>query len=266
VGEVSDEEARVIEELAISGLGVIEEATLELAPGLTVVTGETGAGKTMVVTALELLLGARADTSLIRAGASTAVASAVVRPVPAAAGSWVDADAEELVVSRELRAEGRSRARLAGTLAPVSALAEVLGPHVEVHAQHEHVRLSRPEVQRTLLDRSAGDPHARTLLRYREAHGRWSELQVRRDRLAADARERARELDRLARRSPRSTLPASTRTVTARSISSSTGSPTPRTSASARPRRLLRSASRGRASRSASPSPRCVVSRWTTPP
>lgn len=187
----------MLEELAISGLGVIEQATLELSPGLTVVTGETGAGKTMVVTALELLLGARGDTSLIRSGAGSAVASAVVRPVPSGADAWVGADADELVVSRELRAEGRSRARVAGTLAPVSALAEVLGRHVEVHAQHEHVRLARPEVQRALLDRSAGAPHARVLERYREAHGRWRELSDRRDRLAADARERARELDRL---------------------------------------------------------------------
>lgn len=187
----------MLDELAITGLGVIEQATLELSPGLTVVTGETGAGKTLVVTALELLLGARADTSLVRTGVSTAVASAVVRPVPAGAEAWVDADADELIVSRELRAEGRSRARVAGTLAPVSALAEVLGRHVEVHAQHEHVRLARPEVQRGLLDRSAGDPHARTLARYREAHTRWRELSDRRDRLAADARERARELDRL---------------------------------------------------------------------
>lgn len=187
----------MLEELAITGLGVIERATLELSPGLTVVTGETGAGKTMVVTALELLLGARADTSLIRSGASGAVASAVVRPVPAAASSWVEPGAEELIVSRELRAEGRSRARVAGSLAPVSALAEVLGPHVEVHAQHEHVRLSRPEVQRTLLDRSAGAPHARSLARYRDAHDRWRELRERRDQLSADARERARELDRL---------------------------------------------------------------------
>jgi DNA repair protein RecN (Recombination protein N) len=187
----------VLEELAISGLGVIEEATLDLAPGLTVVTGETGAGKTMVVTALELLLGARADANLVRAGSSTAVASAVVRPVPAAAADWADDDAEELVVSRELRAEGRSRARIAGGLAPVSALAEVLGRHVEVHAQHEHVRLARPDVQRALLDRSAGDPHARVLARYREAHTRWRELVARRDAVRADARERARELDRL---------------------------------------------------------------------
>ncbi len=187
----------MLEELAITSLGVIEQATLELAPGLTVVTGETGAGKTMVVTALELLLGARADASLVRAGAPSAVASAVIRPVPPDAAGWVADDADELVVSRELRAEGRSRARVAGTLAPVSALAEVLGRHVEVHAQHEHVRLARPEVQRGLLDRSAGDPHARTLARYRDAHGRWRELCDRRDRLVADARERARELDRL---------------------------------------------------------------------
>jgi DNA repair protein RecN (Recombination protein N) len=187
----------VLEELAITGLGVIEEATLDLSPGLTVVTGETGAGKTLVVTALELLLGARADTSLVRAGASSAVASAVVRPVPEAATSWVADDADELIVSRELKAEGRSRARIGGSLAPVSGLAEVLGRHVEVHAQHEHVRLGRPEVQRSLLDRSAGAPHARVRERYAAAHTTWRELVDRRDRARAGARERARELDRL---------------------------------------------------------------------
>jgi DNA repair protein RecN (Recombination protein N) len=120
-----------------------------------VVTGETGAGKTMVVTALELLLGARADTSLVRTGSATAVASAVVRPVPDGASAWLADDADELIVSRELRAGGRSRARVGGSLVPVSALAEVLGRHVEVHAQHEHVRLARPDVQRSLLDRPA---------------------------------------------------------------------------------------------------------------
>ncbi|MEX1179189.1 MAG: DNA repair protein RecN [Nitriliruptor sp.] len=187
----------MLEELAIANLGVIEQATLELAPGLTVVTGETGAGKTMVVTALELLLGARADSSLVRSGATSAVASAVVRPVPPGAAAWVDDEVDELVVSRELRAEGRSRARVAGSLAPVSALAEVLGRHVEVHAQHEHVRLVRPDVQRALLDRSAGAPHARTLERYRELHRSWRELVRRREEVATGTRERARELDRL---------------------------------------------------------------------
>ncbi|MTV26818.1 DNA repair protein RecN [Nitriliruptoraceae bacterium ZYF776] len=187
----------VLEELAIRGLGVIEDATLTLSPGLTVVTGETGAGKTMVVTALELLLGARGDANLVRSGAEVAVASAVVRPVPDAAHEWADPDADELIVSREVRAGGRGRARIAGQLAPVGALAEVLGSHVEVHAQHEHVRLARPDVQRQLLDRSAGAPHARTLRDYRDAYAAWRELEGRRTRLVADARERARDLDRL---------------------------------------------------------------------
>jgi DNA repair protein RecN (Recombination protein N) len=187
----------VIEELHIRGLGVIEEASLRLAPGLTVVTGETGAGKTMLVTALELLLGARADTGLVRRGADAAFVEAVLAPPPAEAADWLGEDDDELVVSREIPADGRSRARLGGRLAPVSALAEVLGRHVEVHAQLEHVRLTRPDVQRGLLDRYAGDPHGRTLATYREAHTAWRELARRRERLDADARERARELDRL---------------------------------------------------------------------
>jgi DNA repair protein RecN (Recombination protein N) len=190
-------EVEVIDELHIRGLGVIEDASLRLAPGLTVVTGETGAGKTMLVTALELLLGARADSALVRRGADAALAEAVIAPPPAEAADWVGEGDEELVVSREIPADGRSRARIGGRLAPVSALADVLGRHVEVHAQHEHVRLTRPEVQRSLLDRYAGDPHGRTLATYREAHATWRELIRRRDRLEADARERARELDRL---------------------------------------------------------------------
>jgi DNA repair protein RecN (Recombination protein N) len=187
----------MLEELHIRGLGVIEDASLRFAPGLTVVTGETGAGKTMLVTALELLLGARADSGLVRSGAAAALAEAVVAPIPAEASAWIDPDDDVLVVSREIPADGRSRARIGGRLAPVSALAEVLGRFVEVHAQHEHVRLQRAEVQRRLLDRYAGERHDRTHAAYRQAHERWRELVARRDRLAADARERARELDRL---------------------------------------------------------------------
>ena len=186
----------MIDELHIAGLGVIEDATLRLAPGLTVVTGETGAGKTMLVTALQLLLGARADSSLVRAGIPVALAEAVLSPVPADAQAWVEED-EALFVARELPEQGRSRARINGRLAPVSALAEVLGRHVEVHGQHEHVRLARPDVQRDLLDRFAGEPHARTLRAYQQAHAHWRELADRLERLDTDARERAREIDRL---------------------------------------------------------------------
>jgi DNA repair protein RecN (Recombination protein N) len=208
----------VIEELHIRGLGVIEDATVRLAPGLTVVTGETGAGKTMVVTALELLLGARADSSLVRAGTDGALAEAIVAPPPPEALAWLRGPGdrgspptagrsergkpappvdEPLIVSREIPAEGRSKARINGRLAPVATLQELLARSVEVHAQHDHVRLARGEVQRRLLDRFAGAEHARELDRYRSAHAEWRELEERRARLAADARERARELDRL---------------------------------------------------------------------
>lgn len=187
----------MIDELHIRGLGVIEDVSVRLAPGLTVVTGETGAGKTMLVTALQLLLGARADSALVREGADRALVEAAVFPVPPTAQDWLDAEDETLVVSREIPVDGRSRARVAGRLAPVSALGEVLGSQVEVHAQHEHVRLARPEVQRDLLDRFAGEQHRATLAAYQSAHGRWRALLARRERLDADARERARELDRL---------------------------------------------------------------------
>jgi DNA repair protein RecN (Recombination protein N) len=187
----------VIEELHIRGLGVIEDAHLALSPGLTVVTGETGAGKTMLVTALQLLLGARADSSLVRAGSPAATVDAVLSPRPPEAADHLGASDEPLIVAREVPVDGRSRARLDGRPVPVGTLTEVLGAHVEVHAQHEHVRLARAEVQRDLLDRYAGAPHARALATYREQHARWRELSERQARLEADARERARELDRL---------------------------------------------------------------------
>ena len=109
----------VLDELHIHGLGVIEDATLRLAPGLTVVTGETGAGKTMLVTALQLLLGSRADTDLVRSGAGAARVDARFCPAPARRRAWTD-DPGELVVSREVPAEGRSRARMGGRLAPAA--------------------------------------------------------------------------------------------------------------------------------------------------
>lgn len=187
----------MIDELHIRGLGVIEDVSVRLAPGLTVVTGETGAGKTMLVTALQLLLGARADSSLVRRGASGALVEAVISPPPDEAADWLDADDDELLVTREIPADGRSRARIGGRLAPVAGLAEVLGSHVEVHAQHDHVRLARTEVQRRLLDRYAGEAHEQLLAEHERTHTVWRELIARRDRLAADARERAREVDRL---------------------------------------------------------------------
>ena len=227
----------MIEELHIRGLGVIEDSSLVLGPGLTVVTGETGAGKTMLVTALQLLLGARASTDLVRRGVEAAVIEAVVR-VPATSpgsastpGSSASAGADEetareeqdggpvgetaavsedeiaslwalaedgaLIVSREIPANGRSRARVGGRLVPTSVLSALLGPHVEVHGQHEHIRLERPAVQRRLLDEYGGPAHLAVLARYRDAYASWAAADRRERMLREDAASRARRLDLL---------------------------------------------------------------------
>jgi len=191
----------VLDELHIRGLGVIDEVSVPLAPGLTVVTGETGAGKTLVVAALELLRGARADGDQVRAGAERALVEARLAPPPPAAGDWLDEDDDALVVSRELTAtaEGavRSKARLGGRIAPVSALGETVGESIDVHAQSDQVRLGEEARQRALLDRIGGAPLAERLAAYREAYRVWREADAELAALRTDARERARELDRL---------------------------------------------------------------------
>lgn len=202
----------MIEELHIRGLGVIEDATLTLGPGLTVVTGETGAGKTMLVTALELLLGARASTGLVRQGHDAALIEAVLRvpddltvpretsePDDAAdvAELWDLAEDGALIVAREIPTSGRSRARVGGRLVPTSLLAALLAPHVEVHGQHEHVRLERPAVQRRLLDAFGGPDHGALLEAHRVAHATWSAAETLVRRLHEGVEERARRIERL---------------------------------------------------------------------
>jgi DNA repair protein RecN (Recombination protein N) len=188
----------VLEELLIRDVGVIEEVTLCLSPGLNVLTGETGAGKTIVVSALELLVGARAEADRVRAGAQVSVIEGRLHPVPARAGEWLTNGDDELVVSREVVAGGRSRARLGGRLAPISALAEVVGAAIEIHGQTDSTRLLDPGEQRELLDRSGGPSLARRRQHYRDLYRRWRAATEELASLDADAQERARELDRLA--------------------------------------------------------------------
>ena len=183
-------------ELLIRNLGVIDEVTLDLAPGLNVLTGETGAGKTMVVSAIELLLGARADTDRVRAGAGAAVVEGRLRPPPAAAEQWLEEGDDELVVAREV-GDSRSRARLGGRLAPASALAATVGAAVEVHGQSESARLAAPATQRELLDRAGGMEVADAVAAYAEVYRRWREAMDELAALRADERDRAREVDRL---------------------------------------------------------------------
>lgn len=198
----------MIEEISIRDLGVIGEATLPLGPGFTALTGETGAGKTMVVTALGLLLGERADSAAIRLGSRQAVVEGqweVPAEGPVAervrdAGGDVDVFADErasLLLSRTLSAEGRSRAHVGGRTSPVSVLGEIGHQLVVVHGQSEQIRLRSATAQREALDRFAGPELAALLAEYRAAHARWSAASSELDELIADQDRRAREADEL---------------------------------------------------------------------
>jgi DNA repair protein RecN (Recombination protein N) len=185
----------VLRELHISGLGVIDDLELELAPGLNVLTGETGAGKTMVTVGLLLALGERGSASLVREGASAARVQARFDATDAA-GEW--AEDGEVILARSIAPDGRSTARIGGQLATASALAELGAGLVEHHGQGQTQRLLAPAVQTGFLDRSAGDVHLVALGTYREAHDRFRAIRAELDELREVARGRERELDLLA--------------------------------------------------------------------
>ncbi|HEX6131497.1 MAG TPA: DNA repair protein RecN [Actinomycetota bacterium] len=185
----------MLRELHISGLGVIEDADLEPHPGLTVLTGETGAGKTMVTVGLALAIGARGSASLVRPGATAARVQARF-DAPASAAEW--AEDGELLLARSIAPDGRSSARVGGQLATASGLAELGGTLVEIHGQHQTLRLLDPATQAAFLDRSAGDAHLVAVGRLRETFRRYAAVRAARDELAEASRERERELDLLA--------------------------------------------------------------------
>ncbi|WP_439939640.1 DNA repair protein RecN [Nocardia sp. N13] len=193
----------MLEELRISSLGVIDSSTLELGPGLTVITGETGAGKTMVVTALGLLLGGRADSGAVRSGAKQARVEGVVSTGSlhdfrhAVEESGGEVEDGQVVLARNVAAQGRSRAWVGGASVPVTTLAEIAEPLVAVHGQSDQHRLLRPGAQRASLDRFAGAGLAEAAEAYA---GLWAELAATERTLAevvGSARERAREADQL---------------------------------------------------------------------
>ncbi|MGW5365203.1 DNA repair protein RecN [Actinopolymorpha pittospori] len=193
----------MLEEIRIQGLGVIDDAVLDLDAGLTVVTGETGAGKTMVVTGLSLLLGGRADAGLVRPNADRAVVEGRVRldgASPAArravdAGAQLDDDT--LIVMRTISRDGRSRAYAGGTGVPAAVLAELADETVALHGQSDQMRLLRPSRQRQILDRYAGTAVEEPLTTYRSRYARLAEVEAELTELVARARERAQEADLL---------------------------------------------------------------------
>ncbi|MFD0114964.1 DNA repair protein RecN [Streptomyces sp. NPDC058320] len=189
--------------MRIRSLGVIDDAVVELSPGFTAVTGETGAGKTMVVTSLGLLLGGRADPALVRIGAKAAVVegritvpegtAAVVRAQEAGA----ELDDGALLISRTVSAEGRSRAHLGGRSVPVGMLTELADELVAVHGQTDQQGLLKLSRQRGALDRYAGDAVAVPLTKYQAAYRRLRAVSTELDTIVTRARERAQEADLL---------------------------------------------------------------------
>ncbi len=202
----------MLEHLSINSLGVIEETTVELDPGFTVVTGETGAGKTMVVTALNLLMGARADAGAIRAGDAKATVEAGFilppehRSIAAAqeAGAVVDDEGENthLVITRSISASGsgtRSRATAGGRGVPVALLAEIGERAVAVHGQSDQLRLKSLTAQRRALDAFGGTPVTDALVLYRQTYTQLNEVTHQLEDLVTQAQERALEAENLQR-------------------------------------------------------------------
>jgi DNA repair protein RecN (Recombination protein N) len=190
-----------LSELHIRGLGAIDDVTLELGPGLTVVTGETGAGKTMVVTGLTLLFGGRADPGRVRAGGRAGVEGRLVLPPDspvwaraAEAGAEPDEDGS-LILARTVSAEGRSRAHLGGRSVPVGVVAELAEHLLAVHGQTDQLRLTRPAEQRRALDRYAGPEHLALVEEHRAAHATWRQLADDLDRRRGQVRELAQAAD-----------------------------------------------------------------------
>lgn len=210
----------MIENVTISDLGVIERAELPLHPGFNVVTGETGAGKTMVVTALGLLLGARAEATAVRRGADKASVDAEVTveaghhsvELAREAGAWLDEEpAEEgkddtaaasdqqiqLLLGRALSAKGRSRASVGGRSVPVTMLGEIGSSLVTVHGQSDQLRLKSAAAQRAALDRYAGEEFAAALESYRAGYQDYLAKRDELEEITTNERERRREAEQL---------------------------------------------------------------------
>lgn len=186
----------MLTQLRILNLGVIDDAEVEFGPGFTVVTGETGAGKTMVVSGLELLLGERAPARLIRHGADRAVVEGRISPSPLTVqavtelGGTVEDD--ELLASRVITTS-RSRAVLGGVQVPSTTVRTLLGDHITVHGQSEQIRLGSTERQREVLDAFAGPALATVLTSYRQHWNEYQATLAEREALVSAAQERARE-------------------------------------------------------------------------
>ena len=195
----------MLRELHISGLGVIRDLDLELTEGLTVLTGETGTGKTMLTVGVALAGGARGGAHLVGPGAKAARVQArfevpdgwVSNPVGPddVSVDWVEDG--EVILARSVGADGKSSARIGGQLTTASALSDVSARLIEIHGQHGSLRLLDPSTQTDFLDRYAGAQHLAAVAAYAESYQRATVARRALRRLEDDARDRERELDLL---------------------------------------------------------------------
>jgi DNA repair protein RecN (Recombination protein N) len=194
----------MIEQLRIKNLGVIRDATLDFSPGLTVLTGETGAGKTMVFRSLHLLFGGKADSALISTGAEQASVEAdVAMPTELITrldelGGEVE-DGNIAIISRQVNSTGRSRSFAGGVSVPAGVVGELGEALVAVHGQSDQLRLTKTEQQRLLLDRYAGETVAKPMAKYTQFWEAQRTLERRIESLTADAGTRAAQLERITR-------------------------------------------------------------------
>lgn len=190
----------MLTELRVENLLLIERAELRLAEGLNVLTGETGAGKTVLAHALDLLLGGKARQGIVRPGAREAYVEGVFElddRMRAELGDLLPEGADELVLARRVSSEGRTRALICGRTATVSDLREAAAPLVAFYGQHEHRRLMLGSAQLEILDGFCGDAQRSRRARAAAAHGRVRELERQREELRERAGAREREIDLL---------------------------------------------------------------------
>lgn len=187
-----------LEEISIRGLGVIEEANLELGPGFTVLTGETGAGKTMVLTALSLVLGGKADSSLVRKGRDRLVATAtfkvqsMIEEMALEKGAVAEDGA--LILTRTLNSEGKSRASAGGVSVPASVLSELGEALIEIHGQAASMSITKVAKQREILDRYAGSQLKDVQNHYRAGLENYNALKSKIASLKSNAAGREKEI------------------------------------------------------------------------
>ena len=194
-------ERSYLEEISIRSLGIIDQSTLELGRGLNVLTGETGAGKTMILTALSLVLGGKSDSSLVRTGSDRLVASAqFALPKPnnqiSAVADEFGADISDgsLILTRTVNSDGKSKAVAGGTTVPAATLVNFADHLVEIHGQAANHQIVKSSRQRELLDRFAGAELTKTLHNYQESLSKYNEIKSHIKTMRESSTKRDREI------------------------------------------------------------------------